>query len=223
MTPRLASLARGRGVALVLAIVLVLVALDTPPAGAQEIGFRGFGDVGGTRFAAAHSFDAVLGTHRGVVFGGGIDAVLPSGIFVGVRASRFQKNGTRVFVLDDQVFDLGIATTVRVIPIQLTGGYRFKVARRHVVPYVAGGVGWFRYSENSDFADTSENVADTFTGYHVLGGAELRMSRNLGVAGEAEWSVVPDALGHDPSGVSSSFDETDLGGITFRVKVVIGR
>jgi opacity protein-like surface antigen len=212
MTLRLASL-----------LAVVFLVADARTASAQEIGFRGFGDIGGTRFSAAHSFDAVLGTHRGVVLGGGVDAVLPSGIFVGVRASRFQKNGTRVFVLNDQVFDLGIATTVRVIPIQVTGGYRFRVGRRHVVPYVGGGVGWFRYSETSDFADASENVADTFTGYHLLGGAELRVSRNVGVAGEAEWSLVPNALGQDPSGVSSAFDETDLGGVNFRVKVVIGR
>jgi len=203
--------------------VLVVVALGASNASAQEIGFRGFGDVGGTRFSAAHSFDAVLGTHRGVVFGGGVDVVLPSAIFVGVRASRFQKNGTRVFVLNDQVFDLGIPLTVRVVPIQVTGGYRFKVGRRHVVPYLGGGVGWFRYTESSDFADDSENVVETFTGYHVLGGAELRVSRNVGIAGEAEWSIVPNALGQEPSGVSSAFDETNLGGVTFRVKVVVGR
>jgi hypothetical protein len=223
MTLRLASLAQGARARLILAFALILGALGGTDAAAQEIGFRGFADIGGTRFAAAHSFDAVLGTHSGVVFGGGVDAVLPSGVFVGVRASRFQKNGTRVFVLNDHVFDLGIATTVRVIPIQVAGGYRFKLGRRHIVPYLAGGLGWFRYSESSDFADASENVEDTFIGYHVLGGAELRMSRNVGVAGEAEWSIVPDALGQDLSGVSSVFDESDLGGITFRVKIVVGR
>jgi opacity protein-like surface antigen len=128
-----------------------------------------------------------------------------------------------VFVLNDQVFDLGIPTTVRVTPVQVTGGYRFKVGRRHIVPYVGGGVGWFRYSETSDFADASEDVSDTFTGYHLLGGAEWRMSRIIGVAGEAEWSTVPDALGQNPSGASAAFNETDLGGVTFRVKVVVGR
>jgi opacity protein-like surface antigen len=223
LTLRLASLARDRGVALVLAVVLVLVALDTRPAGAQGIGFRGFGDVGGTRFAAAQSFEAVLGSHSGVVFGGGVETVLPSGIFVNLRASRFQKDGTRVFVLNDQVFDLGIATTVRVTPIQVTGGYRFKVGRRQIVPYLGGGVGWFRYSETSEFADSSEDIAETFTGYHLLGGAEWRMGRLIGVAGEAEWSTVRDALGQNLSGVSEAFDETDLGGVTFRVKVVVGR
>jgi opacity protein-like surface antigen len=223
MSLRLALLAQGRHLAVAVGIVVVLVALDASNAGAQEIGFRGFGDVGGTRFAAAQSFDAVLGTHSGFLFGGGVETVLPSGIFVNLRASRFQKDGTRVLVLNDQVFDLGIATRVRVTPIQVTGGYRFRVGRRQVVPYLGGGVGWFRYSETSDFADSGEDVAETFTGYHVLGGGEWRMSRNVGIAGEAEWSVVPDALGQNPSSVSAAFDETDLGGVTFRVKVVVGR
>jgi hypothetical protein len=217
------SLAQARRFALVVAVVIALVALDARIASSQEIGFRGFGDVGDTRFAAAQSFDAVLGTHSGIVFGGGVETVLPSGIFVSLRASRFQKDGTRVFVLNDEVFDLGIPTTVRVTPIQVTGGYRFKVARRHIVPYVGGGVGWFRYSEISEFADSSDDVADTFTGYHLVGGAEWRASRIVGVAGEAEWSTVRDALGESLSGVSSAFDETDLGGVTFRVKIVVGR
>jgi opacity protein-like surface antigen len=216
------GLAQGRRFALALGIVVVLVALDASNAGAQAIGFRGFGEVGGTRFAAAQSFDAVVSTHSGWVFGGGVETVLPSGVFVNLHASRFQKDGTRVFVLNDQVFDLGIPTTVRVTPIQVTGGYRFKAGRRNVVPYLGGGVGWFRYSETSEFADAGEDVADTFTGYHLLGGAEWRMSRLIGLSGEAEWSVVPDALGQNPSGVSSAFDETDLGGVTFRVKVVLG-
>jgi opacity protein-like surface antigen len=202
---------------------LVYATLGARTAAAQGIGFRGFGDVGGTRFAAAQSFDAVLGTHAGVVFGGGVETVLQSGIFVHLRASRFQKDGTRVFVLNDRVFDLGIPTTVRVTPIQVTGGYRFTVGRRRIVPYLGGGVGWFRYSETSDFADSGDNVADTFTGYHLLGGAEWRMTHIVGVAGEAEWSTVRDALGENPSGVSSAFDETDLGGVTFRGKIVVGR
>jgi hypothetical protein len=214
---------KARHFVLKVSLALVLVSLDARGAGAQGIGVRGFGDVGGTRFAAAKSFDAVLSTHSGVVFGGGVEAVLASGIFVNLRASRFQKDGTRVFVLNDHVFDLGIPTTVRVTPIQVTGGYRFKVGRRQLVPYLGGGVGWFRYSETSEFADAGEDVDDTFTGYHLLGGAEWRMSRIIGVAGEAEWSSVRDALGQNPGAVSEAFGETDLGGVTFRIKVVVGR
>jgi opacity protein-like surface antigen len=189
---------------------------------AQDVGFRGFGDVGSTRFAASESFDAVLGTHTGVVFGGGAEAVFGH-IFVGVRASRFQKDGTRVFVSGDEVFDLGIPTTIRITPVLITGGYRFAVADRRVVPYVGGGIGWHRYSETSDFAADDEDVSETNTGYHLSGGAEVRLGELFGIAGEVEWSRVPDALGQNPNTVSAAFDETDLGGVTVRVKVVVGR
>jgi hypothetical protein len=43
------------------------------------------------------------------------------------------------------------------------------------------------------------------------------------VAGEVVWARVPDALGQEPGSVGTAFDETDLGGTTFRVKLVIGR
>ena len=38
----------------------------------------------------------------------------------------------------------------------------------------------------------------------------------------SEWATVPDAIGQEPGSVGTAFDETDLGGTTFRVKVVIG-
>jgi opacity protein-like surface antigen len=202
-------------------LALVCLASGAARAEAQEIGFRGFADVGSTRFAASESFDAVLGTHSGVVFGGGGEAVFDR-IFIGVRASRFQKDGTRVFVSGGDVFDLGIPTTVKVVPVQLTGGYRFPVGDR-IVPYAGGGIGWYRYSETSDFAADDDNVSETNTGYHLLGGAEFRLGELFGIAGEVEWSRVPDALGQSPTSVATAFDENDLGGVTFRVKFVVGR
>ena len=203
-------------------MVLVCVAVGAARADAQELGFRGFGEVGWRQFTASDSFDAVLGTHTGPVFGGGVEAVF-NRIFVGVRASRFQKDGTRVFVSGDEVFDLGIPTTIKITPLQITGGYRFAEGDRRVIPYAGGGVGWHRYSETSDFAADDENVSETHTGFHLLGGAEFRLGELFGIAGEAEWSRVPDALGQNPGSASTAFDETDLGGVTFRVKFVIGR
>jgi opacity protein-like surface antigen len=183
---------------------------------------RGFADVGSTTFTAKESFDAVLGTSRGLVFGGGVEAMLPFDLFAGLRASRFRKDGERVFVFGDEVFGLGIPTTVTITPLEITGGYR--VARwRRVVPYGGGGVGFHRYEESSTFAQGSENVKESFTGYHLLGGVEVRASNWIGVGGELQWTTVPDALGQDPNSVASEFDESDLGGVTFRLKVVIGR
>ena len=183
---------------------------------------RGFGDIGLTTFAAKRSFDAVLGSNRGLVFGGGVEAELPRRVFVNLRAARFRDVGRRVFLFGGKRFDLGIPTTITVTPVEITGGYRFDVVWR-LVPYGGAGVGWHRYEETSRFAETSENVSDRFTGYHVVGGAEFRLARWIGAAGEAQWTTVPDALGGDPNGVSREFDESDLGGVTFRLKIVVGR
>src|SRR5262245_8768335 len=167
---------------------LALAALCARSADAQEIGFRGFGAVGATRMAATDSFNAVVGSPTGVVFGGGVEAVFAQNYFVSVRASRFQKDGSRVFVLNEQVFDLGIPTTVRVTPIEISAGYRFKAGGPQLIPYAGGGIGWYRYSETADFASNDDDVKETHTGYHLLGGAEYRLSRLFGVAGEVEWS-----------------------------------
>jgi len=201
----------------------VAAMLLAAPAGAQT-GFmlRGFADVGSTTFTATESFTTVLGGDRGAVFGGGVEAVLPQRVFVNVRASRFRRTGERVFLFGDQRFGLGIPTEVTVTPVELTGGYRFDYGWR-LVPYAGGGVGWHGYSETSRFADGSENVSDRFVGYQVLGGAEIRIARWIGTAVEAQWATVPDALGADPNSVSREFEESNLGGATVRLKLVIGR
>lgn len=189
------------------------------PASAQ---IRGFADVGATTFTAAESFETILGSASGVVVGGGVEAALPFGLFVNLRASRFEQRGERVFLFQGERFGLGIPTTVSVTPIEVTGGYRVDRGQR-LIPYGGGGVGRHRYEETSEFAEDDENVRESFTGYHLLGGVEVRLQRWIAAAGELQWSTVPDALGQDPNGVASEFDETDLGGVTVRVKVVIGR
>ena len=193
------------------------------PAAPQTATLRGFVDIGALSFNASDSFEAVLGSRSGTLFGGGGEVVLPQRIFAGVRISRFRKDGERVFVFDDEVFPMGIDTTVQVTPIEVTGGYRFSPVSRRIVPYFGGGLGWHRYQETSDFAEDDENVDETHVGYHLLGGAEARVARWVAVGGEVQWSTVPGALGQDPNGVSAAFDETNLGGVAFRVKFVIGR
>ena len=183
---------------------------------------RGFADVGSTTFTANESFEAILGKGGGMVFGGGGEIVLPQRIFVGVRASRFRETGERVFMFEDEVFRLGIPVTLTITPVELTGGYRFDFGQR-LVPFAGGGVGWHRYQETSEFATDEENVDERHTGYHLLGGVELRLARWLGLAGEAQWTTVRDALGTDPNGVSAHFGESDLGGTTVRVRIVLGR
>lgn len=182
---------------------------------------RGFADVGARSFKATDSFEAIFGRATGSVFGGGVEVVIRHGFFVDFRASRFRNTGERVFRFNNEIFELGIPTTVTITPLVLTGGYRFE--RWRLVPYGGAGVGWHRYEETSRFAEPSENVDETFRGYHLVGGAEYRIWRWIAVAAEGEWATVPDALGTDPNGISREFNEDDLGGATFRVKVVIGR
>jgi opacity protein-like surface antigen len=108
-----------------------------------------------------------------------------------------------------------------VTPVELTGGYRFPFWTR-VVPYAGAGVGWHHFKETSEFAADDENVDDRFTGYHILGGAEVGLWRWLALGGELQWATVPDAIGSDPNSVSHEFDESDLGGTTFRFKIIVG-
>jgi opacity protein-like surface antigen len=196
------------------------MAATTANARAQGFMLRGFGDAGATTFTAKESFKAILGSQTGPVFGGGVEAVERQ-IFLNVRASRFRKTGQRVFLVEGEQFDLGIPTTITLTPVELTGGYRFPFWTR-VVPYAGAGVGWHGFKETSQFAVAEENVEDRFTGYHVLGGAEVRLARWIGVAGELQWATVPDAIGDDPNSVSSYFNESNLGGTTFRVKIIVG-
>jgi opacity protein-like surface antigen len=200
---------------------LIVMAATTASAQTRDFRLRGFADVGATTFAAEQSFAAILGSRSGKVFGGGVEVVLPARIFANVRASRFQETGQRVFLLEGEQFDLGIPTTVTLTPVQLTGGYRVPIAGRFV-PYIGAGAGWYGFKETSQFATDDETVDDRFTGYHILGGAEVGLWRWLAIGGELQWATVPDSIGSDPNSVSHEFNESDLGGTTVRLKVVVG-
>ena len=203
------------------ACVAAMTILVPLAAEAQGLALRGFADAGQTSFTAKKSFKAIFGTDSGIVYGGGVEGVARN-IFLNVRASRFKKTGERVFIFEGQEFRLGIPATVTMTPIELNVGYRFDFGS-WVIPYAGIGAGWHRYTETSPFNEDSENVKETFSGYQVAGGAEFRLARWLGAAAEAQWSRVSDGLGQDDNSVSKTFDDTDLGGTTFRVKVIIGQ
>lgn len=210
------------------ALLLCLIGpLAAAPASAQpgapvDLGIRGYASFGGTFFTAKESFDAVLDTHSLPTFGGGVEILLREHIFIGVGVWRASKDGERVFVgPDDEVFKLGIPLKVTMTPIELTGGWRFTNLSRRFVPYVGGGFTSFQYKEDSETDSGDDDLDDRFTGGHILGGVDVRLQSWLGVAGEVVWTSVPDALGE--SGASHAFDETNLGGTSVRVKVIIGR
>ena len=194
-----------------------------PPRQARGVDIGGYAMAGNITFTAAESFDAILGTASGPIFGGGVRVGLPwGGLFVDVGAWRYRDTGERAFIFNDEVIPLGIPVEVTVTPIELSAGWRFRFRRApKFIPYAAGGYTSLNYRETSEFSTPAEDVDETFKGYHLLGGAEYKITRWVGVAGEASWSTVPDAIGE--SGVSDAFNESDLGGRTFRVKITIGR
>lgn len=193
-----------------------------PPARPRGLEIGGYVLIGSTSFAAADTFDAVFGKSKGTTFGGGVSLGLPwGGLFVQVGAWRFTDEGQRVFVSGGQVFRLGIPVRVSVTPFEVTGGWRFRGLSRRFTPYAGAGLSSYAYRESSDFSAAGEDVRDRFPGYHVLGGGEFKVSRWLGLAGEATWATVPKALGD--AGVSAAFGESDLGGTSVRFKVTVGR
>jgi hypothetical protein len=197
-----------------------------PPAGpAPEpaVRVRAVVEGGGRTFTASQSFDAVLGSHAGVLFGAGAEALVGRNLFVSFGVSRFQKDGERVVVANGEAFPIGIDTTISIVPIEVSAGWRFTRPGRTVIPYVGGGIGWHRYKETSEFATADEDTQFTKAGFQLLGGAEWRASRWLSVAGEAAWMSVPNGFAGGPTSAAAAFGEDDLGGAVFRVKVVIGR
>jgi hypothetical protein len=193
------------------------------PAAEPAVRVRGFGEFGARTFTASQSFEAVLGSKSGVIFGAGADVLVGRNLFVSFGVTRFQKDGERVVVAGGEAFPVGIDTTISVVPIEVSGGWRFADPRRTVIPYLGGGVSWHRYKETSDFATADEDVQFTKPGFQLLGGAEWRASRWLGIAGEAAWTMVPNAFEAAPTSAAAAFGEDDLGGAVFRVKVIIGR
>ena len=226
-----------------IAIVLVVTLIGAAPLAAQtrtpatacappSISFRPFFQVSGEHFAAKETFDAVLAAQPLEPFwGGGVQVLWRSGLFVDVSASRFRKVGQRVFVSNGRAFPLGIPLTATITPFELMGGYRFHLTQRvarsttrvpsRVVPYVAGGFSRYAYTEVSDFASADENVDTSAYGVALVGGAEFRLQKWISVSGDVEYTHITGIIGG--SGAAKEFGESDLGGTAVRVRVLVGR
>jgi len=209
----------------VLALLLLALSLGVVrPVEAQQaeprFGVRGLIDVGPQIFAAPDTFKAILGTEWGTFLGGGGQARWKN-LLLEVTASQFKQTGERVFVGGGELFRLGIPTTITIRPIEFTAAYRLP-ALWHLHPYAGGGFGRQRYKETSAFADASENVTRSDASYHAVAGTEVRIWRWIGAGAEVRYRAVRDAIGE--GGVSKEYGETDLGGTSVRVRViVIGR
>ena len=193
-----------------------------PQAAARAFEIGGYGTVGRLNLTAADTFEAVLGKHAGPILGGGITIGLPlGGLYVEAGAWRFKEDGQRVFLAGGQVFELGVPLTVTLTPIEVTAGWRFRQRGARIVPYAGAGITSTRYREAAGFAGAGDDVDERFSGYHFIGGVQLKIRRWLGFGGEVVWTTTPDALG--TGGVSRAFGDDDLGGTSVRGKITIGR
>ena len=174
------------------------------------------------QFAATTTFNAIFGSTSAPFFGGGARVALRSGPYVELAASRFRKTGERAFLFNNQASRLGIPLTATIVPVEVTGGYRLHLRRYpRVVPFGGVGVGWYHYTEVSEFSDPTENVDTRHNGYLVVGGVELKALRWIAFSIDTQYTHVPDILGN--GGISEDASEHDLGGTAIRFKVVVGR
>lgn len=194
------------------------VTSSTEPA----VSLRGFLMGTEQQFAAKTTFEAVFGKPAQPFWGGGAQVVFRGGLFAEVSGSQFKKSGQRAFVSNGQTFRLGIPLTATITPVELSGGFRFRL-RTHpnIIPHVSGGVGWYRYKETSESSDTGENVDTRHNGYLADAGIEFRVHRLVGLAVDGEFTHIPGILGD--GGISKDVNEKDLGGIAARFKLIIGR
>jgi opacity protein-like surface antigen len=183
----------------------------------QGLGFAGFGQVGYTRFAAQNSFQAITGSGGGAVVGGGAEVRI-GGLFVGGSIDRYTQTGQRVLVIDRDVIGLGVPDTISLVPITALAGWRFEHA--YATPYVGGGIGTVLFKEESVGADPGENIQTRFMSYHAVAGVEFRNGW-VATAFEVEYSRIPDSIG--VGGASAAFQESNLGGVVGRIKILVGR
>jgi opacity protein-like surface antigen len=210
------------------ALVLLLASALAAPLEAQtttapdpgRLSIRPYAAVSMQRFAAKSTFDAIFGSATGALPGGGV-LVTRRRLFVEVDASRFRRNGERAFASDEDGFGVGIPLTVTIAPIEISAGYRFRPQRFALTPYVGGGIGVYRYREESPTAEAGENVSATHAGWLMVAGAERRLHRYLAVSADLRYTHVPGILGQ--GGLSKAVEENNLGGLAIRVRFVVGR
>jgi hypothetical protein len=187
------------------------------PAPKLPIGVRLFGAADVERMFAKQSFAATLGTSTLLGFGAGVDVVNLNGggLFFRAAVSLMGKSGTR----STGTISSGFALQVRMLPIDLGVGWRFNHVTRGntVTPFVGGGALLLHYSETSPAGDPTDNTSAIFKGFEGFGGVDLLLGNSITVAPEVDYRSVPGAIG--TGGLSQVFNETNLGGLTFRVTV----
>lgn len=204
-----------------LAMVLTAAPVFAQPASTERIGGRVFGWGDWQQMTAKESFDAVTGSSSLSGAGGGAEVQrVWRGVFLRAAVSQMKADGERVFVYDDTVFPLGIPMDITMTPIEVAAGWRFTPVARRLVPYVGAGALWVKYEERSEGDVASERVNETYPGAVVFGGIDVSVWRFVSAGAEVAWRT---ATVKDPGGALAAFGEKNLGGVSFRVMVSIGR
>lgn len=183
-------------------------------------GLLAFGAFDVLNMASSQTFEAVFGTSKMHALGAGIDVVnIWKHVFVRVAASQTSHDGERVVVVNSIAYKLGTKLTVDMTPTEIGAGWRFVSSRgdRRITPYIGAAGVLLSYKETSTFADAGEDVNETLKGFGAFGGVDLRIVRQLVVGGEAQYRVINSA----PAAYSAaaSFNEKNLGGAVFRLRV----
>lgn len=206
-------------------ICAVLVwTISVIPALAQTgapIGGRVFVAVEGQSMTAKDTFDAIAGESTMFGVGGGLEVHrLWRQVFLRASVSRLQVEGERVFVFDGAVFRLGIPLDVQLTPIELTAGWRFDRDGRRVVPYLGGGTVLMNFREESPGDTASERVRKQYTGSVAFVGVDVSAWRFMSVGAELGFRTVKVTK---PGGTLGALREDNLGGVSMRVMVSVGR
>jgi hypothetical protein len=119
----------------------------------------------------------------------------------------------------ENVFPLGIPLTATVSTIDMAAGWRFppRAPRQGATPYIGGGLALTSLRESDEFSTEEELTSAWKTGFMFFGGVDWPLGRRGFFGVEGQWRTVPDGLG--TSGVSATFEETDLGGLVVRALI----
>ena len=194
-------------------------AAQKPAAPKVPIGVRAAFVVDSTAMHASQTYQALTGSSRFTGFGGEVDVLnLWRKMYVRAGFSSASRNGERAFLLlGEDPISTGVPITISTKLIEVSAGIRreFHKHPKYEV-YGGGGLLFTRYSEKNSFAEPADNVSEAFRGFVGHAGLEYSLTKNRKwVAGfEGQFRSVANALGK--TGLSKSFNESNLGGVTVR-------
>jgi hypothetical protein len=217
----------------ILGSVILVLALSGPVSGQglfsddePAVSVRPYFEFSQQRFSATNTFENVFGETSAPFWGVGGQVLVWGGRIYGEAGiSRLLREnselvGERVFASSGTVFRLGIPLRATIKPWKVAGGYRFRLTERYIA-YAGAGFGSYHYTEESDFASPTENLDVTKRSTLFQAGVEVRAHRWVGVAAGVERAWVKGILGDGRDGNGSA--ESDLGGWSGQVRIVVGR